>query len=329
MSVGVDKQLKILIMRFHAFGDLVAILPYVNALRQKYPNAQIDLLTADRVRTIPENLVLFDRVIGIWGGMHAKKLFLGAMMKLPSLLFSSYDKVIDLQNDRKSKLLKWLLGHQDTVAFDAYGSRFAGLRYQQTIQDVGFETTANFNLVLKSRKLGLDALKRAGWDERSKLIALNPAGFYITRNWPLAYYKAFIELLEKELQGAFNIVFIGDNRIAKKAKFLTAAFPNRCLNLVNSTTQLEAFASLSHLHFMLTEDSGLAHMAWVQGVKICLMLGSTRADWTAPPYDHVINLTSSDLECGDCMQATCKHGDVRCLTRYTPEYIFGLIKKHL
>ena len=136
-------------------------------------------------------------------------------------------------------------------------------------------------------------------------------------------------LIKKELKYDFKILLIGDGRIAEKAQMMTKAFPARCLNLVEKTSPFEAFAILPHIQLMLSEDSGLAHMAWVQGVKLCLMLGSTRADWTAPPYDHVINLTSSDLECGDCMEAICKHGDVRCLTRFTPELVYAQIAKWL
>lgn len=321
--------MKILIIRFHAFGDLVAIFPYVNALRKAHPDAGIDLLTAEYIMTVPENITLFDRVIGIKGGMHSKRLFLGAIQKLPMLLMQRYSTIIDLQADRKSKMVLRVLGHYKAPVFEKYGAYFAGLRYQKAIQSSGFTTTSDFQLPLKSTQLGINKLREAGWDGKSKLIVLNPAGFYTSRNWPMSHYLSFIELLEKELKYDFNILFIGDGRIAEKAQTMTNAFPARCLNLVEKTSQMEAFAILPHIQLMLSEDSGLAHMAWVQGVKTCLMLGSTRADWTAPPYEHVINLTSSDLECGNCMEPVCKYGDVRCLTRYTPALVYTQIAKWL
>jgi ADP-heptose:LPS heptosyltransferase len=320
---------KILIIRFHAFGDLVAIFPYVNALRKAYPDAQIDLLTGELVSPIPENILLFDRVIGIKGGMKPKMLFFWAMLKLPLLLVQRYSLVIDLQADRKSKLLLRLLGHHKAPVFEKYSPYFAGLRYQKAIQSSGFTTTSDFQLPLKLPQLGVNKLRQAGWNGKSKLIVLNPAGFYPSRNWPMTNYLSFIALLEKELPYDFKILFIGDDRIAEKAQTMTDAFPERCLNLVGKTNPIEAFAILPNIQLMVSEDSGLAHMAWVQGVKTCLMLGSTRADWTAPPYEHVINLTSSDLECGNCMEPLCKYGDVRCLTRYTPALVYSQVAKWL
>ena len=55
------------------------------------------------------------------------------------------------------------------------------------------------------------------------------------------------------------------------------------------------------------------------------MLGSTRADWTSPPFDHVVNLNSDDLPCGNCMLPECKFRDNRCLTRYTPQRIVEIM----
>jgi ADP-heptose:LPS heptosyltransferase len=329
MAFSTPKKARILVLRFHAFGDLIATLPYLNAIRKAHPEARIDLLTAARVRLIPDSIHLFDRVIGVKGGMKAKWLFFWTMLKIPLLLLQNYTMVINLQGDRKAGWVSRILGQHQQVTFDKYGPYFAGLRYQNLIQALGFKTTADFSIALKSPAVGLSKLQSAGWDGESKLIVVNPAGFYVTRNWPITNYLAFIALLEQELKDDFNILMLGDDRIAEKAQIISEAFPERCINLVGKTTQLEAFSSLPYVHLMLSEDSGLAHMAWTQGVKTCLMLGSTRADWTAPPYEHVINLTSSDLACGNCMQAVCKHGDVRCLLRYSPEFVFSKIAKWL
>ena len=122
-------------------------------------------------------------------------------------------------------------------------------------------------------------------------------------------------------------MLLGIQRIEKKGAIISEKFPHLVINLINQTTQAEVFSILSHVDLIVTEDSGLGHLAWIQGVKTLFLFGSTRADWTAPPYQHVVNLTSSDLECGDCMQAICRHGDVRCLTRYTPDFVLTKINQ--
>lgn len=168
-----------------------------------------------------------------------------------------------------------------------------------------------------------------GYQSQEKLIVLNPAGFYTSRNWPIDNYLELIVILQKKFTSPFKILLLGDQRIAEKANIIAETFPEITINLVEQTSMLEAFTILSRVDLVVSEDSGLGHMTWVQGVKTIFLFGSTRADWTAPPYDHVLNLTSSDLDCGDCMLAQCKFDDVRCLTRYSPDYIYTLIEKQL
>ncbi|HTI07193.1 MAG TPA: glycosyltransferase family 9 protein, partial [Puia sp.] len=86
-------------------------------------------------------------------------------------------------------------------------------------------------------------------------------------------------------------------------------------------TPHEAFAVLQKTSLVLSEDSGLMHMAWTSGIPTMVLFGSTSSYWSRPLGDHSHFLDSSDLACGNCMQAVCSFGDVHCLTRYTPEFV--------
>jgi len=66
----------------------------------------------------------------------------------------------------------------------------------------------------------------------------------------------------------------------------------------------------------------LMHMAWVSGIPTLAIFGSSRSDWSTPLGKHTKLLSSSDLECGNCLREVCIFGDNRCLTRYSPAFIF-------
>jgi ADP-heptose:LPS heptosyltransferase len=80
---------------------------------------------------------------------------------------------------------------------------------------------------------------------------------------------------------------------------------------------------------VVSEDSALFHMAWAMGIPSLLLLSSTRADWTCHTSKNVICLNSNDLSCGNCMAPECKYGDVHCLSRFTPKFVFEKAKKLL
>jgi ADP-heptose:LPS heptosyltransferase len=163
-------------------------------------------------------------------------------------------------------------------------------------------------------------MKSAGWDGKSKIIVLNPAGSFSSRNWPLDNYLEFTRLWKEEAPAQF--IILGLPSLQPKANFLKQHLGNALIDLTGKTTSSEAFQLVGKAHFVLTEDGGLMHMAWVQGVPTLALFGSTRSDWSSPCGAWSRCLDSSDLPCGNCMDAVCRFGDVHCLTRYSPEFVF-------
>jgi heptosyltransferase-2 len=88
--------------------------------------------------------------------------------------------------------------------------------------------------------------------------------------------------------------------------------------LISKTTPAGAFGIIQYINLMISEDSGLMHMAYLSGKSTVGLLGSTRADWTDPKLNHTFFFTSSDLPCGNCMLNSCKMNTTECLTRVKP-----------
>ena len=165
-------------------------------------------------------------------------------------------------------------------------------------------------------------LTKNGWNGTSELIVLNPAGAFSTRNWPIENYVLFADLWLKQFPGVQFLV-LGTSLISTSAVYLKEKLGDRTIIIIDQTTPSQAFAILQHAKFVLSEDSGLMHMSWVSGIPTFVLFGSTRSDWSKPLGRNSFFLDSSDLPCGNCMQETCKYGDVHCLTRYDPDMVFA------
>ena len=312
---------KILAVRLHAMGDTVITLPYLQFLAEKYPDAQLDFLTRKETAEIPECLELFHKVYALGGGRTNKLILLHALLLLPKLLMQNYDVVLDLQKNKISRVFRMLLFPKAWSEFDRFSSQSAGERTRLTIEAAGLGSIAlGGKFRLKNKNLGIDKLLAYGWNRTDDLVVINPAGFFKTRNWGIENYIEFCRmwLFQKP---ASCFLLLGDARIKEKARLIEDSLPGKVINLVNHTSVAEAFSILQKTKFMLTEDSGLMHMTWTSGVPTLALFGSSRSNWSAPqgPYSKCLN--SSDLACGACMAAECKYGDVRCLTRYTPQTV--------
>jgi len=104
---------------------------------------------------------------------------------------------------------------------------------------------------------------------------------------------------------------------------LKSQLGDNLINLVDKTTPAEAFAIIQMVRLVLSEDSGLMHMAWVSGIPTLALFGSTESRKARPLGDFSAYLDSSDLACGPCLREYCKYGDVYCLARYSPRIVFN------
>jgi len=321
---------RILAIRLQAMGDTIITLPYLQALRNTLPaGTRIDFLTRKDVAPIPQSLALFNKVYCVKGGHNSRKRLLYTCLLLPRLLLNRYDVIIDLQNNQVSQLVKRFLNPHAWSEFDRFSPIAAGERTRLTIESIGLGPCfIDSRFVFKHPPQVDQVLKNNGWDGKSKLVILNPAGAFITRNWNLDNYVNFAK---RWLNHAPDTQFIvtGVSSIAEKALYCKQQLGDKLINLVEKTSPAQAFAIVQKAQFVLSEDSGLMHMAWVSNIPTIALFGSTRSDWSRPLNKHSLLLSSDDLSCGNCMLETCIHGDVRCLTRYTPQLVFEKITAFL
>lgn len=317
-------------MRFHAVGDVAATLPACADLRQRLPDARIDFLTTERCADLPLALDLFDHVYVLPAPARRWARAVHTMVWALKARRQRYEVVVDLQRYRKSRLIRRLCAPAAWAEFDRFSPRSGVERVVETFHRAGFhDLLPSYRLRVRPVLLARarDILVRHGWDGGARLVVLNPAGLWETRNWPLANYAELARLWLAHERVRFLFLGIGD--MARKAAWLCDQLKGAPINLVNRTSLAEDFAVLQHVSAVISEDGGLMHMAWVSGVPTVALLGSSPGVWVRPLGPHSRCLDSSDLPCGACMRPVCQYGDVHCLTRYTPEAVLALTRELL
>ncbi len=312
-------SLRILAIRLQATGDVVITLPYLNSLMRLLPDAQLDFLTREETAPIPRSLSLFSRVFAIGGGRSFKRQCLSTAVLLPRLLVRGYDVVLDLQNNEISRWVTSAIRPERRSLFDNTSPIPAGERTRLAIEDSGLgPIKIDTDLRLRNLETADAVLGSSGLGAEHRLVILNPAGAFPSRNWPLASYVRFARAFQELDSRPVKFLVLGLPGIRAKAESLHSELDDCLVNLVGRTTPDEAFALVQRADLVLSEDSGLMHMSWVAGVPTLALFGSSRGDWSRPLGPRSLCLDSSDLECRFCMEAECRFGDVRCLTRRDP-----------
>lgn len=314
---------RVLAIRLHAHGDTILTLPYLSALRRRRPNATLDFLTRREVSAIPRSISLFDRVFAFGGGRDPRRQLLSVLPLIPRLWLRRYDVIVDLQCSRVSRIVRILLHPPSWSEFDRFSPRLAGERTRTTIEAAGLGPLDVYpDIVLRHGDTGPETLRDAGWDGASELIVLNPAGTFAGRRWPLDSYVRFAELWLARVSPATQFAVLGLPSRIPEAHYLKERLGARLVNLVGRTSPAEAFALLRRARLVLSEDSGLMHMAWVAGSPTLALFGASRSSWARPHGNYSECLRACRRADGECIEAArCLAAPPECLDRLSPEVV--------
>lgn len=117
-----------------------------------------------------------------------------------------------------------------------------------------------------------------------------------------------------------TIVLLGSGKDAPFCEEIAARAPGRCLQLAGKTPLLDAFALVAGARAVVSNDSGLMHVAAAFGVPQIALFGSSSPLHTPPLNDRaqVIWLKQDagyqpPLDCAPCFERQCPLGHFRCL----------------
>lgn len=147
------------------------------------------------------------------------------------------------------------------------------------------------------------------------VVALCPGAEYgPAKQWPAAHFAALAGLLaERGLQtwifGSPKDVAIAGEIIALAAARGAKLLP---VSLAGRTELVEAIDLMSLARSVVTNDSGLMHIAAAIGRPLVALYGSTTPEMT-PPLGPVVAIVERQLPCRPCFQRTCPLGHLDCL----------------
>ena len=164
--------------------------------------------------------------------------------------------------------------------------------------------------------------------QRGNYVVFSPgAEFGSAKRWPVSH---FVDLA---LKLDVKVVLLGSGKefelCESIAAHVNAQQPNKCLNLAGKTTLADAFHAISATKYIVTNDSGLMHVAAALGVPQVAIFGSSSPLHTPPlsPVAKVIWLKNNTnylpaLDCAPCFARECAFGHTRCLRDISADLVF-------
>ncbi|HEX8198410.1 MAG TPA: lipopolysaccharide heptosyltransferase II [Pyrinomonadaceae bacterium] len=187
-----------------------------------------------------------------------------------------------------------------------------------------FEREPDISLVVSEQRKSAarSFLLENGMDLKRKIIALCPGSTNSrAKRWGAEKYAALADLLGETA----NVVLVGAPDELEVSAEVVKNAKSKLILLTGKTTLPELAAILNLADFLVTNDTGPAHIAPAVGTKTIVVFGPT-IPATTRPFSDLAEIVRKPPACAPCMLRDCPI-DHRCMTAITPEEVFRQIKK--
>jgi heptosyltransferase-2 len=117
------------------------------------------------------------------------------------------------------------------------------------------------------------------------------------------------------------VLLLGSAKEAALCEGIAQQAGGACIALAGRTSLIDAMALIAAARGLVSNDSGLMHVAAAFGVPQAALFGSTSPEHT-PPLNHrarVLWLKDElQLDCAPCFDRVCRFGHTRCLSELAP-----------
>ena len=322
-------------------GDMVMAQSLFMTLKAQDSERAIDVLAPGWTRALTERMPEVRDAIDMPLGHGELKLLTRRRLGM-DLRARGYQQVIVLPNSLKSALVpywariplrtgyvgemrQWLLNdcrRLDKQRLTMTVQRFVALALPD---EAALPESVPVPLLVTDNENGHAALQRLDIDPIEKpVLALCPgAEFGAAKKWPEAYYA---EVAQAWLDQGWQVWLFGSMNDAPVCDSINAQAHGRCENLAGRTRLEDAIDLLAMASFVVSNDSGLMHIAAALQRPMVAIYGSSDPGFT-PPLAETARVERLGLDCSPCFKRDCPLGHLNCLNELHPARIMAAMEE--
>jgi heptosyltransferase-2 len=320
-------------------GDMVMAQSLFLTLRSRFPACTIDVLapawTLPLLERMPEVADKIPLPLG-----HGQFGFRVRRRLGRDLRERGYHWAIVLPNSWKSALIPFFAriprrtGYVGELRYGLLNDarRLSRIRLPRTVQRfvaLGLEKEASLLPECPQPRLRVEAeqvaaaRRRFGLTAAGPVLALCPGAEYgPAKRWPAAH---FAEVARAKWAEGWQVWLFGSAKDAEAAEAIGRSAPG-CINLAGRTGLAEAVDLLSVADAVVSNDSGLMHVAAALDRSLVAVYGSSDPGFT-PPLSDKARVVRLGLDCSPCFKRDCPYGHTRCLTDIRPVRVLDELER--
>ena len=342
--------MKILVVAPSWIGDTILAQPLLGLLKQQYPDARIEMLAAAWSAPLLARMAEVDAVITNPFG-HGEFNWSARRALGRQLASAGFDQAYVLPNSWKSALLPFFAGIKKRIGYHGEARylllnqrhRLDTQRHPQLVQRyaalAGVDATNTLRPhLISSPEQQAAARKALSLPLDSRPVVFCPGAEYgPAKRWPV---QRFAELAVKVgageptkqqggqakdahlavANGETAIWLIGSAKDREAGEEIVALSGGKVLNLCGRTNLEQAIDLIAGARWVVSNDSGLMHVAAALGRPLTALYGSSSPGYT-PPLSADATIVTLNLPCSPCFKRECPLGHLDCLKLISTEQV--------
>lgn len=335
--------MRILIVAPSWIGDTLIAQPLFQRLHERYPGLTLDVMapawTAPLLTRMPEVHAVLDHPFAHGEFNLASRWRLGR-----SLHKAAYDQAIVLPNSWKSALVPYFADIPQRIGYHGE-ARLVLLNQRHQLNAAALPQLAQryvqlaqaANAPLDTRplpKTGLTSTAEQQAKVRQDLglsldvapaIFCPGAEFGPAKRWPSRHFAQLARRLHEQ---GLPVWLLGSGKDAELGEGICQMAQGQALNLCGRTTLEQAIDLIAGARLIVSNDSGLMHVAAALDRPLYALYGSSSPEYT-PPLSDQAHIISLHIDCSPCFKRTCPLGHFKCMEDLKPEQVFDEIQRIL
>ncbi|MCK4856705.1 MAG: glycosyltransferase family 9 protein [candidate division Zixibacteria bacterium] len=325
---------RILIVRFSSLGDIILTEPVIRALRLKYPQAAISYLTKSKFLSVLELMAGIDQTFGLTDDSEMSEL-------IDRLRREEYDLLIDLHYNIRSQRVRSKLKAAIWSAKKEWWRRFCAVKLKRIAAKPShaveryLAAVPGLTAVPSSPSLTLPQ-EYQDWWRRERSSRRIPGDYYIigagaahdTKMAPRQLWRDLRNAVAAEWQ--LSPLLIGAPNERETLLTLADDLDMSDHHIVTEDHICHAAAAIAGARFVLSNDSGLAHLAAGLGLPTMVLFGPTHPVLGFAPLGTNADHYTVNEYCSPCSRhgkRKCYRSERYCFTRMDAAAILSKLKR--
>lgn len=316
--------MKILFITLSNLGDVFLSLPVLDALKEKFPQAEITVMAGPRAGDVFSNsrgyinrFIIYDK----YSRLREKiKLF-------NELKREGFDIVIDLRNSLFGALLP---AKYRTSPFLRIPKRLTHLkernlyRLQKALKSKQPLTAKGSRLPLhkiQDEKYIESLLAGKGIKDTDKIIAVSIAAASTVKLWEAEKFIQLCNMAGHE----YTLILIGSANHKALGKYIRDNCPAGVFDFTGLTNLGQLACLLKRSGAVVTCDTGILHMASYLERPIAAIFGPADDNKYGPWSASGARVVKKEVFCRPCEKARCRYQEVKCISLISPDDVLRQI----